>query len=166
MVRKMKMVSLAVAVGAGMVLAATSYGADTVLFNAAGSSAAFNAMALAARRSKGGTPPSGVCGDHNWTLKNGGQGVDTRTSGISPVTGNIWIVWSDPNTGGVRTVCAYLNIDSIVGNRLFFAVPKATLSLKGITSSTPGGNIVPLLPPDEPMPGDVIFALNGAPFNA
>jgi hypothetical protein len=166
MFRKMKVVTLALAVGAGMVLAATSYGADTILFNGAGSSAAFNAMALAARVSNS-THTAGVCGDHNWTLKNGGEGVDKRASGIAPVTGNIWVVWSDPNAAGVRTVCAYLNIDSVVGNRLFFAEPKATLSfVSGTTSSTPGGNIVPLLPPDETMPGDVIFTLNGASFNA
>ena len=165
MLKKMKVVSMALAFAAGAILASNSYGqTDTILFNGAGSSAAFNAIALAARISNvGGT--SGVCGNHDWTLKSGGQGIDTRASGINPLTGNIWIVWSDVS-GGTRTVCSYLNVDSIQGNRLFFAVPRATLSLPGITTSTPGGQIVPLLPTDELLPQDVINALNGATFNA
>ena len=163
MARKMKVVNVALAVAAGMVLASTSYGvSDSVLFNGAGSSGAFNAVALAARLSNPGGA-SGVCGNHNWTLKNGGEGIDTRSSEITPLAGNIWIVWGDP-VAGVRTVCSYLNVDSIQGNRLFFA--RATLSLPGITTSTAGGNIVPLLPPDEKLPADVISTLNGDTFNA
>jgi hypothetical protein len=166
MFKRMKVVSLALAVAAGMVLASTGYGvSDSILFNGAGSSGAFNAFALAARVSNPGHA-SGVCGNHNWTLKSGGLGIDSRTAGIDPLAGNIWIVWSDPNGAGVRTVCSYLNVDSIQGNRLFFAVPKAELSLPGISTSTAGGNIVPLLPPDETLPADVISALNGAAFNA
>jgi ABC-type phosphate transport system substrate-binding protein len=165
MFKRMKVVSLALAVAAGMVLASTSYGvSDSILFNGAGSSAAFNAFALAARVSNPGHA-SGVCGNHNWTLKSGGLGIDNRTAGIDPVAGNIWIVWGDP-VAGIRTVCSYLNVDSIQGNRLFFAVPKATLSLPGISTSTAGGNIVPLLPPDETLPADVINTLNGHMFNA
>jgi hypothetical protein len=164
MVKKMKVVSGALAVAAGMMLASTAFGvSDNIEFNGAGSSAAFNAFALAARLSHGGTPPSGVCGNHNWTLKSGGEGVDSRSTLIAPVTGNIWIVWSDP-VAGVRTVCSYLNIDSIVGNRLFFA--RGKLSLPGIATSTAGQNIVPLLPADETLPADVILALNGHAFNA
>ncbi len=165
MARKMKVVNVALAVAAGMVLASTSYGiSDSILFNGAGSSAAFNAFALAARVSNPGGG-SGVCGNHNWTLKNGGEALDSRSSLIAPVTGNVWIVWSDP-VAGIRTVCAYLNIDSVVGNRLFFAVPTGHLSLPGITTSTPGGDIVPLLPLDQTLPADVINTLNGHAFNA
>ena len=166
MVRKMKVVSMALAVAAGMVLASPSYGVThNILFNGVGSSAAFNAMALAARMSNGGTPPSGVCGDHNWTLKNGGQAYDNRNGingvTVANVTGSIWIVWSDVNGSGVRTVCSYLNIDSVVGNRLFFAQPRGSLLLPGITTTTAGGQLVPILPTDETLPADVISALNG-----
>jgi hypothetical protein len=163
MVKKMKVVSVALAIAAGVVLASNSYGVtDTVLFNAVGASASFNSFALAAENIGGTTP--GVCGDHNWTLKNGGQGVDSRSTSIAAVTGNIWIVWSDPNSSGVRTVCSYLNTDSVTANRLFFAVPRGTLSLPG--ASMAGGNLVPLLPADVTLPADVITALSGAAFTA
>ena len=53
-------------------------------FNAAGSSAAFNAFALAAGPASGG----GVCGQFIWSKKNGAQGVDNRGTGLLE-TGNV-----------------------------------------------------------------------------
>ena len=50
MVRKMKVVNLALALVAGAILASNGYGqiTDTILFTGVGSSAAFNSFALAA----------------------------------------------------------------------------------------------------------------------
>ena len=61
-----------------MSLASNGYGQNQApLFNGAGSSAAFNALGLAARVSNpGGT--SGICGDHSWTKKSTAQGIDNR----------------------------------------------------------------------------------------
>lgn len=160
--KHLKLYAVAFSMAAALLLASNSYAQNAApLFNAAGSTGAFNAMALAARISSG---SSGVCGDHNWTLKNGASGHDPRSASISDVTGNVWIVWNDtpePN----RTVCAYLAVDSIVGQRLFFAVPQGTLSIPSSEIGMAGGNIVPLLPPDEALPSNIYNDLNGQVFN-
>ena len=165
-VQRYKLAAAVLSLAAAMSAASECY-ANNVLFNGAGSSAAFNLLAQAARISSG-TPPHqfGVCGDHNWTKKSGtATGDDGRSTSISKVGGSIWIVWNDtpePN----RTVCAYLNIDSVVGNRLFYAVPKGTLDLSAVTALEAGDNVVPLLPLDEKIPANIIADLNGQPFNA
>jgi hypothetical protein len=134
------------------------------IFNAAGATSTFNSLALAARVSNpGGT--SGVCGDHNWTLKKGATAIDGRSASITSITGDVWIVWNDtpePN----RTVCAYVSVDAVSAVRLFLAVPKATLSLPSSDSGAAGSNLVPLLPPDEVLPQSVYNDLNNQPFNA
>ena len=167
MMKKSKFFLAALTVAAAMLLASNCYAQQNIapLFNGVGSSAAFNAFALAAAISNPGGQ-SGVCGDHNWTLKNGAMGIDNRGNpNIAAVTGNVWIVWNDtpePN----RTVCAYLNIDSVVGNRLFFGSPQGYLSLPSSDVGAAGGNLVPLLPPDTPLPQNIYDDLNGQTFNA
>jgi len=154
-------------VAAAMLLASNCYAQSNIapLFNAVGSSGAFNSFALAAAISNPGGQ-SGVCGDHNWTLKNGAMGIDNRgDANIAAVTGNVWIVWNDtpePN----RTVCAYLNIDSVIGQRLFFGSPQGSLSLPSSDVGANGGNLVPLLPPDTPLPQNIYDDLNNQTFNA
>jgi len=163
-VQKYKLAAAVLSLAAVMSLTSECYANVAPMFNGAGSSAAFNLFALAARISKGGSPPSGVCGNHNWTKMKKATGDDSRSSSIVKVTGNVWIVWDDtpePN----RTVCAYLQIDSIVGNRLFYAVPTGTLDLSAVTAGEAGDNIVPLLPSDEKIPANIIADLNGQPFN-
>lgn len=60
------------------------------------------------------------------------------SKGGSPVTdgGTIWIVWdnttADPNCATACNVWAYTKVDSIVGNRCYFAHPRCT-----VTSPTP-----------------------------
>ena len=161
--------------------------AQTIPFLGAGSSGAFNAFALAG---PSGTTP--ICTNlpnnsnlslatnvWNWTQKNNGtqEGLDARGT-TDPAKGSIWIEWktgtsspTDPPTA----VCAYLNIDSIVGNRLFFAtastgLPAGTLSFPGgctALATTAGQNQVPLLPPDQAgLPSGVCNAINGVAFNA
>jgi hypothetical protein len=167
-----KLLAAACLVAAILILSPLSHAQTTVLFNGVGSSAAFNAMALAA----GGTvtSPGGVCGGNgvsaggNWTLKNGAMGVDGRSTQIGAVTGNVWIVWNGAAAAGTSggIVCAYLNIDSVVGNRLYFASPRGTLSIPSSEIGQAGGNLVPILPPDTPLPSNVYTALNNQPFNA
>ena len=147
-----------------MVFAAAAQ-AQNVLFNGAGSSAAFTTFALGARISSGGT--SGTCGTHNWTKKSSAQAIDSRSPSITPQTGNVWIVWDDtpePN----RKVCAYLQLDSIVGARMFFAVPRATLSIPSSDIGTAGDQIIPepLFPADEVLPSNVYNDINNKAFNA
>jgi hypothetical protein len=160
--KNLKRVILALSLAAAMSVASNGSAAISVLFNAVGSSAAFNAFALAAGNVTGGQ----ICGTNNWTLKSGGSAIDSRSSSISSVTGNIWIIWNGGSDGtGTTTVCSYLNIDSVVGNRLFFATPRATLSLPSSDVGAAGGNLVPLLPPDVTLPQTVYNALNNVAFN-
>jgi hypothetical protein len=115
----------------------------------------FNTFALAAYGSS-------TCGGFIWTYKNGAQGVDGRGGGAPVQTGNVWIVWD--NSSAPTVVCAYLNVDSVVGNQLFFAQPTATLFILE-SAGTAGGNLVPSLT-DTPLPQAVINALDNQPFNA
>jgi len=143
--------SLAVIVFAGI----NSFAATGVLFNAAGSSGAFNAFALAADR-KG-----SECGTNIWTKKNGASGIDNRSASIPANTANIWIVWNTSKT----SVCAYLAVDSVIGQQLFFAVPRGTLSIPSTEIGVAGDNLVATLT-DVPLPAAIYTLINNAVFNA
>jgi len=131
-----------------------SFAASPVQFNGAGSSAMFNLAALAADRTAG-------CGTNIWTKKNGASGIDSRRSDIPAQTGNVWIIWNNSKT----IVCAYLSVDSVVGNILFFAQPVATLSIPSSEVGANGDNLIPTLT-DVPLDQTVYNALNNQPFNA
>jgi hypothetical protein len=170
----MMMKSMKLAVAIAVLATATMFGpavnAQTFPFVGAGSSAAFNALAFAGEF---GTSP--VCGIYNWSQNKGFvTGHDNRTAaGASDVAGTVWVEWNTSSggaTGPVTTICAYLNIDSIVGNRLFFAQPQGSVNFPG---GCPSGGIapsspqqVPLLPADVTLPVGVCNALNGHVFNA
>jgi ABC-type phosphate transport system substrate-binding protein len=141
-----------------VVLGAKLHGANIPpLFNAAGSSAMFNSFALAAR-SSGGT--------HNYTIKGKAFVNDTRLSSIPQEGGNFWVVWNDTPAPNTRVLC-YISVDSTIGVRAWFAVPRATLSVDSSVQSTAGQNLVPGLPPDESsLPAAIWSVINGAAFNA
>src|SRR6516162_7508690 len=115
-------VATAVLVLTALILPASSFGAVNVKFNAVGSSAAFNALALAAYTSS-------QCGTNIWTKKSTAQAIDGRSPSIPAETGNIWVIWATNAQGNVTTICAYLRVDSVVGVRMFMATPRATLSI-------------------------------------
>jgi hypothetical protein len=143
-------VALAVIMFTGL----NSYAATKVLFNGVGASVLFNTFGLAAYSSS-------QCGTNIWTYKKGASGIDGRSSSIPAEVGNIWIVWNTSLT----TVCAYLSIDATVGAQLFFAVPKATLSIPSTEIGVAGQNLIPTLT-DTTLPQAVYTALNTAAFNA
>src|SRR5580698_4233402 len=128
--------------------------ASPVVFNGVGASVLFNTFALAA-------DSSSQCGTNIWTYKKGASGIDGRSSSIPAEVGNIWIVWDTSLT----TVCAYLSIDATVGAQLFFAVPKATLSIPSSEIGAAGQNLIPTLT-DTTLPQAVYTALNAKAFNA
>jgi hypothetical protein len=81
-------------------------------------------------------PTLAGAGSHHWTSKgkcpdglNCAQAFDNRTGSGGTVSdkqgGNVWIVWNSTQTN----IWVYLSVDSTVGNRLFFAAPRATLEL-------------------------------------
>ncbi len=59
---------------------------------------------------------------------------DSRLATIFNETGNLWVVWNAPMT----QVWAYISVDSVVGNRSYFAVPRTTLQIDPLTQ-TPNG---------------------------
>jgi len=143
--------TLAVIVMAGI----NCFAATGVLVNAAGSTGAFNAFALAADNA------TSVCGTNIWTKKNGGSGIDNRSGSIAANTGNIWIVWNNKK----NTVCSYLAVDSVIGQQLFFAVPHSTLSISSSMIGTAGDNLIATLT-DVPLDAAVYALLNNQQFNA
>jgi hypothetical protein len=179
MKRCLKFVLAVLVVGISMLAASASY-AQTFPFIGAGSSAAFNVMALGG---EAGTTPictnaSGVGATFNWTVKKGTiQGSDSRGA-IDPTNGNVWVEWATGTTNPndpPTAICLYLNIDSIAGNRLFFGTASSGLpsGFVNITvacstlATTAGAGLVPLLPADQPgLPTTVCGDLQGLPFNA
>src|SRR5215469_6205840 len=98
-----------------------------------GSSAAWQSMALAAYN-------AGACPSASFTVHppclhytSTFNLNDTRptlnghggTTNVDP--GGVWIVWDSP-TAGTRNVWVFLKVDSIVGDRCFFANPKCNIT--------------------------------------
>jgi hypothetical protein len=157
---KLKSIVVGLSLCATVLLASNSFAQPTILFNGAGSSAQFNTWAFAASL----TSPA-VCGTRNWTKTNGAVVHDSRNSSIPDNKGNVWVVWD--NDANPTTICAYINVDSGVGVRAFFAVPTCTLVLNTSDNGSSGDNLVP--PPmraDVALPNAVYTALQGAAFNA
>jgi hypothetical protein len=140
-----------------MLIGANCFAAVKPYFLGAGSSGAFNSFALAAGPAEGG----GICGQFIWTYKNGAQGVDNRGTGLLE-TGNVWIAWN--NSTAPSIVCAYIAVDSIIGQQLFFAEPASTFNCLE-PAGTAGNNLIPTLT-DTPLPAAVLKVLQGQPFNA
>jgi hypothetical protein len=119
---------LAFALVGVLLLASVANAAPPVVFLGVGSSAQFPTAGIAAVSPDPVTGGSAPCGSHLWSGKNGKLGatilgVDPRATGtpaIPPLEpGNIWVAWDNSTTPTV--VCAYLVVDSVVGNRLYFA---------------------------------------------
>ena len=137
----------------GNALAAT----NPVAVNLTGSSAMFSLSALSGYTAS-------ACGTNIWTQKSSSTapigGVDQRPGGAPEQTGNIWIEWNSAQT----TICAYLTVDSAVGDEMFFAVPKFTLNIAASWVGTQGANLIPTLT-DTTLPQSVYNLLNNQPFN-
>jgi len=137
--------------------AGNSFAAVNVAVNATGSSGMFNLAAL-------GGFSANVCGTNIWTQKSSSsapiEGVDQRPGGGPVQTGNIWVIWNTAKT----TACVYLTVDSTVGNQMFFAVPKYTLSIASSLSGAAGANLIPTLT-DVALDPTIFTAINNQPFN-
>jgi hypothetical protein len=120
--------ALAMAVVAAPVAKATV----TVKVLGAGSSAMWQTAATGAWNQLAG---GGAGGALHFTVKgscsvgNCAQIADSRGSytgqTILPEGGNLWVVWNAAQT----EVWAYISVDSVVGNRAYFATPRTTLQL-------------------------------------
>src|SRR5713226_3557061 len=141
----------------------------------AGSSAQLKTTAIGAFLNLAGGKGSA----HHWT-KNGkttggnnfAQLHDTRSASIPNEGGTVWIVWDNAHT----KVWAYLSVDSVVGNRAYFARDAAgksavQLQLDPSVQSTPGQNLISAAlfggqADDTAVPVDVFTALNNSPITA
>ncbi len=138
---KIALAALLVAATFGVVPTAN---AQTVQFLGAGSSALFQILGVAAYNDLC-YPVGGTAHCHHYTIKgttstgnNFAQIVDSRASGqIPPEGGNLEIIWND----NPLTIWGYLAVDTIVGNRAFFAVPRTTLQVDSSTQTTAGKNL-------------------------
>jgi hypothetical protein len=168
---RIKYIAAALSVAVLLLVSPLCQATTQVLFNGVGGTSVFDSFALAA----GGTTatPGGVCGNGakgggNWTFKSGASGVDNRSVSIAAVSGNVWIVWNAAAAAGTSggLVCAYLAVDAITGDRLFYAQPRGTLSIPSSEIGEAGGNLVPFLPPDTALPSTIYNDLNNVVFNA
>src|ERR1700680_898805 len=137
----------AVVVLAAIVGLASVANAQGVKFVGVGSSAMFNTISAAAFTDLCSSRAGSDC--RHWSAKgknsgdnqNWAQGVDSRNSSIPVEAGNFFVAW-DNNTSPI-TVWSYLSVDTIVGQRLFFAVPRATQQVDSGALSAAGQNLVP-----------------------
>ncbi|HEX8814927.1 MAG TPA: hypothetical protein VF753_05445 [Terriglobales bacterium] len=149
--------ALALALAAMMLSSLSSFAKATVNFLGAGSSAMFNTFAYAGYKSS-------TCGSNIWSFKNGAQGVDNRGAGVPAQLGTVWVEWD--NSTAPKVVCAYLSVDSVVGNTLFFAKPNSTFQIVE-AANTPGQSKIPgITDTAGGIPAAVIAALNNQAFNA
>jgi hypothetical protein len=104
--------------------------ATTVEVTIAGSSAMWQTMALGAYALAG-------AGGGHWTSN--GNAVNLTDSRVSPVNvdaGNIWIVWNS----GATKVWSFTKVDSVVGDRCYFAQPHCSVSAPLANLSGSGSN--------------------------
>ncbi len=152
---------------AGAMLFASSAHAQSVVLGA-GSSALFPTVGIAAVSPDPISGAGNPCGNHLWTGKNGTNGavvngIDPR-SGTSAEPGNIFVAWDNSTTPTI--VCAYLSVDSLVGQRLFFAQgASGNGTLQFATGSAASNLIAGFLDSDSSVPSAVAALINGAHFN-
>ena len=155
---------LAVAVVAAIVGIVPAQAATNVRFLGSGSSAMFQQFTLAAYNS---VCNNGAAGCSHWTAKGGQSLHEQRTAAgtIPDEAGTLSIVWGPSVvTTGDTDIWAYLTVDSVVGNRCFFAVPRCTVL---VTNGAGQNKVAAGLFNDNSvdaatLPANVLTAINGA----
>ena len=155
----MKMKHALIGVAAILTFAAANLKAQTVVFAEAGSSAIYEELGQASANTAGCV----------WTGAKGTIFVeDTRVSGNPTENGTSWITWTIGNgtscssPGTTSTINVGLNIDSVIGNRCFFAKPRCTFGVTGTPTS--GQNALPGFT-DTNLPTSIAAAVAGASVN-
>jgi hypothetical protein len=115
---RMKSIFLVLVLTAIVSLVPQAQAVTTVEVTIAGSSAMWQTMALGAFKTAG-------AGAGHWTSN--GNVVNLTDSRVTPVNvdaGAIWIVWNSTAT----KVWSFLKVDSVVGDRCYFAQPQCSVS--------------------------------------
>ena len=122
--------------------------AVTIQVTIAGSSAMWQSMAVAAYSLAG-------AGAGHWTsASNVVSLTDSRVTPVNVDAGTIWIVWNSTAT----KVWSYLKVDSVVGDRCYFAQPHCGVSatLANLSGSGAGGISPVLWGADSALPASVV----------
>ena len=186
MKKGLRFCSVVICLAAALLLGSTCFAQS--LFLAAGSTGAFNATAIGG--AIGSTPA--ICTNtpnsatlsmatNVWIWSQTGktghqffQALDGRGT-FDAQNAKGWIEWNGLADGSTATaICVYLGLDSIAGQRMFFAtnsagMPAGSLSFPGGCSTgfpISGDNQVPLFPADTPLPTDICNKINGQAWNA
>lgn len=104
----------------------------------AGSSAIWQTAAIGAWKQLAGTGALHYTVKGTCTSGNCAQIHDSRSASIPNQGGNLWVVWSADQS----KVWAYVSVDSVLGNRSFFAVPRASVQVDAETLTLPGQNLI------------------------
>jgi hypothetical protein len=114
---------------------------------AVGSSAMFNTVSAAMFSDLCSSRTGSDCrhwsqsGKNSNDNQNWAQGVDSRNNSIPPEAGTFFVAWD--NASNPIKIWSYLSVDTIVGQRLFFAVPRATQQIDSGALTAAGANKVP-----------------------
>ena len=177
---KIKLFMAPLLVAIALFLSASVCYAQMPQLAAAGSSAVFVQMAVAAATGDPITQSAARCGSHIWTSKSGSTNsniaaaIDPRP-GIPAEPGNILIIWD--NTATQTTVCFYISVDTIVGDRMLYAAATgpayATLSLNNNLSklnncnaAVTGDSAIPYFTDTDPLPTNICTIVQGATITA
>jgi hypothetical protein len=154
------------AVGAVLVALSANSQAQTVAVNGLGSSAIFLELGLAASSATTATP-AGLGATCLWTENvNSVVATDTSATGSLQDKGNAFVAWT-PGTGTCSapvspTIYAYLQTDSVVGNRCLF---NGTLCKIAYPTSNPATNNLILTTGEVSLPASIANALNSSSVN-
>jgi hypothetical protein len=137
---------LAIVALAALVAVSSVANAQGVKFLGVGSSAMFTGSGVASFNDICSTRTGSDC--HHYSIKgknandgnNFAQAVDSRNASIPAEGGNLWVVWD--NATSPVTVWGYLTVDTIVGDRLFFATPRGQLQVDSGVLTTAGMNLI------------------------
>jgi hypothetical protein len=135
--KQSKFLSAALLAAAAFIATPAVNAATVVKVVGAGSSAIWQTAALGAYNELAGA------GAGHFTIKgttacttnaNCAQIADSRSASILPEGGNLWVVWNAAQTAA----WAYISVDSVVGNRAYFATPRTTLQIDPAAESGSG----------------------------
>jgi len=115
---------------AGIVPQASATAKVTVQVTIAGSSTAWQTLALAAYSA------AGAGGGHWTSASNVVDLTDTRISPANVDAGTLWVVWNKAAT----KVWSYNKVDSVVGLRCYFAQPQCTVDATSANLTGTGAN--------------------------
>jgi len=113
--------------------------AQNIEVNIAGSSALFNSLALGAYN--GGTSiVSGGGATFHWTsASNSVNLTDSRPTPVNNDAGTVWVVWDSAAT---PNVWIFNKVDSVVGDRCYFAQPHCNINASAATVAAAGAGQV------------------------